>query len=438
MANKEKLHSMHLVLMALFFVFLVSNSAVALAVQETKISKDIGENGEPAIYGDKVTWAYWDKIHLYDLKTGNDTTITMPEPYYAAHPAIYDNKIVYCLYNVNENPVSNRLCVYDILNFTSSLIAENVSYCVPDIYDDKVVWAEGRNYRTDVYMYDISSQMKTQITTSGSASNPSIYENKIVWEDSRGNETIVDKNNNSVTGKLDIYMYDLSAREETRISTSGLASNPAIYNDRIVWQDSRNSDSFRGIGDVYMYDLSTQKESRISHSRQSSSGSSPAIYGDRIVWCDLRKDSNIYMYDLSTKKETQITTSGHASNPDIYGNIIVDMDNREGLPPGDGYYCDIYMYDLNTGPIKPEAAFLSNVTCGPAPLVILFTDTSTGGVPTSWLWDFGDCINSKHAVNSTHTFTKPGNYTISLTVGNAAGNSTVTKPSYIVVTDPCY
>jgi PGF-pre-PGF domain-containing protein len=39
-------------------------------------------------------------------------------------------------------------------------------------------------------------------------------------------------------------------------------------------------------------------------------------------------------------------------------------------------------------------------------------------------------------MNATHTFTMPGTYTISLTVENAAGNSTVTKPGYIVVTDP--
>jgi|GEM_PF-3283194 len=131
MANKEKLHSVPLVLMALFFVFLVSNSAVTLAAQEIKLSEDIGLNGETSIYGDKVVWSYWDKIHLYDLKTGNDTIITMPE-HYVSHPAIYDNKIVYCLYNVNENPVRVRLYVYDILNSTSSLITENLSHCVPD------------------------------------------------------------------------------------------------------------------------------------------------------------------------------------------------------------------------------------------------------------------------------------------------------------------
>ncbi|AKB36716.1 cell surface protein [Methanosarcina siciliae C2J] len=438
MKINKKLYSIALASTILVFVFSILISSIALAAQEIKLSKDIGENGETSIYGDKVVWSYWGKIHLYDLKTGNDTIITMPEHYYASHPAIYDNKIVCCLINVNENPVRRRLYVYDILNSTGSLIAEKLSYCVPDIYGDRIVWAEERNYKTDIYMYNISTQMKTQITTSGSASNPSIHENKIVWVGYGDNGTIIDKNNNSI-GRLDLYMYDLSTSKETRITTSGLVSNPAIYNDRIVWQDSRNSDFTKGRGDVYMYNLSTEKESRISYSGQSSSGSPPAIYGDRIVWQNHHNGNyNIYMYNLSTQKETQITTSGSAYSPDIYGDRIVYSDNRQRLSRGDGdvNFSDVYVYDLTAGPIEPQAGFTSNVTSGIAPLTVLFTDTSTGGVPTSWHWDTGDGIYSKHAMNATHTFTEPGVYNVTLTVENEAGNSTVTKPNYINVTPP--
>lgn len=426
MKINRKSYSIVLASTTLFFVFSFFILSIALAAQEIRLSEDIGENGKPSIYGDKVVWSHWDKIHLYDLKTGNDTIITMHEHYYASHPAIYDNKIVCCICNLNENPVRDKLYVYDILNSTNSLIAENLSHCVPDIYSDRIVWAEGHNYKTDIYMYNISTQVKTQITTSESASNPKIYNNKIVWEDSR-------------VGKPGIYMYDLSTKKESRISTSGLASNPAIYGDRIIWQDSNNSGSTRRIGDVYMYDLSTQKESRVSYSGHSSLGSPPAIYGDRIVWQDHRnRNYNIYMYNLSTQKETQITTSGSAYSPDIYGDRIAYSDNRQKLSPGDGdgYFSDIYMYDLTARRIEPQAGFTSNVTSGTAPLTVLFTDTSTGGVPTSWHWDTGDDIYSKHAMNATHTFTNPGVYNVTLTVANEAGNSTVTKPNYITVTPP--
>jgi len=428
----KKLYSIALASTTLFFVFSIFISSVSLAAQEIRLSEDIGENGGPAIYGNKVVWAYWDKIHLYDLKTGNDTTITMPEHYYAVRPAIYDNKIVWYLCNTNDVKNTSKLCVYDILSSTSSLITDNVSQS-PDIYGDIIVWAAERNYKTDVYMYDIPTHTQTQITTRGSASNPSIYGNKIVWEDSRCNGTI-NENNNSIS-RDSICIYDFSTKKETRISTNGRVYGPVIYSDRIVWHDSRNSDFTGGIGDVYMYNLSTEKESRISYSGQSSLGSSPATCDDRIVWQDRRNGKeDIYMYNLSTQKETQVTTSGHAYDPDIYGDRIVYNDNRQRLPPGDGYFSDIYMYDLTARPIEPQAGFTSNVTSGTAPLTVLFTDTSTGGVPTSWHWDTGDGIYSKHAMNTVHTFTKPGVYNVTLTVENEAGNSTVTKPYYIIVT----
>ncbi len=86
-------------------------------------------------------------------------------------------------------------------------------------------------------------------------------------------------------------------------------------------------------------------------------------------------------------------------------------------------------------PVLPVFDFTANVTSGTAPLVVLFTASGTGGSSASWLWDFGDGINSKHAMNATHTFTDPGTYTVSLIVENSAGNSTVVKTNYIVVKD---
>ncbi|MDY9927699.1 PGF-pre-PGF domain-containing protein [Methanosarcina sp.] len=86
--------------------------------------------------------------------------------------------------------------------------------------------------------------------------------------------------------------------------------------------------------------------------------------------------------------------------------------------------------------VLPVFDFTANVTSGAAPLVALFTYTGTGGTPTSWFWDFGDGINSKHAMNATHTFTSPGTYNVTLTVTNSAGNNSVTRPGYITVTSP--
>lgn len=79
----------------------------------------------------------------------------------------------------------------------------------------------------------------------------------------------------------------------------------------------------------------------------------------------------------------------------------------------------------------PTADFTSNVTEGYSPLTVQFTDMSTGS-PTSWSWDFGDGTTST-VQNPTHTYNEAGNYTVTLTVENSAGSTTVTDSSFVVL-----
>lgn len=54
-------------------------------------------------------------------------------------------------------------------------------------------------------------------------------------------------------------------------------------------------------------------------------------------------------------------------------------------------------------------------------LTVLFADVSTGE-PQSWIWDFGDGGASTER-NPSHTYAKPGSYTVRLTVRNAYGDT---------------
>jgi PKD repeat protein len=62
---------------------------------------------------------------------------------------------------------------------------------------------------------------------------------------------------------------------------------------------------------------------------------------------------------------------------------------------------------------------------------ISFIDTSKG-LPTSWIWDFGDG-NTSTEQNPTHVYGAIGGYTVTLTVENAAGNNTTSKYGYVLV-----
>mgnify|MGYP000921573689 CR=1 FL=1 len=379
-----------------------------LILTEYLITTHKSITGGPAISNDWIVWQDNRNgnrdIYMYDLNTRKEMKIITGETSQYDLDIGSGNIVWYNLRNGNQS----KIYVYNVSASKETQITTNKSFkWLPAIYKDKVAWIDFRNGKSDVYMYNLSTSREIQITTSESDYKyfPSIYDDRVVWVDG------------------DIYMYNLSTSKETQItSTESLKQKPVIHGDRIVWQDEHN-----GNFDIHMYDLSTKKETQITSGRVGW----PAIYGNRIVYTDTRNwKTDIYMYDLPTGKETQITTSGSASGRSIYGDRIVWVDSRNGLENSDIYMCTISRKE--SGSKRPDADFSAFPNSGTAPLKVLFTDNSTGA-PTSWLWDFGDGINSKHAMNATHTFTNPGTYNVTLNVTNAAGSSSITRQGYITV-----
>jgi len=80
--------------------------------------------------------------------------------------------------------------------------------------------------------------------------------------------------------------------------------------------------------------------------------------------------------------------------------------------------------------VAPVAFFKMNPSFGRAPLTVQFTDLSFN-TPTSWQWDFGDGHTSTLR-NPVNTFSDPGTYAVTLKVANRAGESTTSRPVYVV------
>jgi PKD repeat protein len=73
------------------------------------------------------------------------------------------------------------------------------------------------------------------------------------------------------------------------------------------------------------------------------------------------------------------------------------------------------------------------VTSGQAPLMVGFQDRSTGN-PTSWAWDIdGDGTTDSTARSPRLAYSSPGTYSVTLTVTNAGGSSTLTKSGLVTV-----
>jgi PKD repeat protein len=100
------------------------------------------------------------------------------------------------------------------------------------------------------------------------------------------------------------------------------------------------------------------------------------------------------------------------------------------LPPdGDGE---------NGGGDGGVAGFEANITKGPAPLSVAFTDLSTAQGIEEWSWEFGDGGTSEEQ-DPIHTYRVPGVYDVRLTVSTVIDNSTSfssswVEPGYITVT----
>ena len=127
----------------------------------------------------------------------------------------------------------------------------------------------------------------------------------------------------------------------------------------------------------------------------------------------------------------------------------IDVGNRtsytlSGLTSGLVYFFAVKAYDTskNESAFSAEACllcssvanFTATPTSGAAPLAVSFTDTSTGAI-TSWSWKFGDGGTSTQR-NPTYTYNTPGTYNVTLTVSTLVLSNTVTKQSYITVSQP--
>ena len=378
-----------------------------------------GSERNSVIYEDRIVWqddsnGNWD-IQMYNISTSTETQITNNEAE-QQNPDIYGDRIVW------QDDISGNwnIQMYDISSQKEIRITTNGSNQInPAIYGDKIVWQDSRNGNQDIYMYDLSNSTETQIThNSSDQTEPDIYADRIVWvEDgtiymyniSTSTETRVTRyfwgsdNGSGETGDLNhapfiygdrivssaetmtgnylIKLYDLSTSTEQFIGEYDAdSSNPAIYGNRIVWEDGRKAAPGYWNRDIYMYDLSTSRETQIT-TNESSQGD-PAIYGNRVVWTDERNAityndmSDIYMYDISTSKETRITTVAEepqaqgtetriTSNeeeqeyPAIYGDRIVWRDWRNGNQH-DFKNGDIYMYNIST---STETQITTNKSC---------------------------------------------------------------------------
>jgi beta propeller repeat protein len=181
----------------------------------------------------------------------------------------------------------------------------------PAIYGSKVTWSDTAG---SIHVYDLTAKKDTKISSS-KTSYPAIYGNKLVWNDESSNAPR-------------LTVYDIPSGTRSYITQNvEQYSRPAIYENRIVWGSNSN---------VYMRDISTSTQTKIT------TGNDPDIYDTKITYTyDSGDRPQVYVYDFVTKKTIKASSGGDLYNSHIYGNKVIWSDFNTRL----GY---ISMYDLAT------------------------------------------------------------------------------------------
>src|SRR3990170_9144519 len=126
----------------------------------------------------------------------------------------------------------------------------------PAVSANAIAWQDYRNpfndpntdNNIDIWTYPLPQGPETNITGIASQENPAIFGDKIVYQ-----AFVVYVRN------LGIYLYDRSTKETKPLTSSPGALYPDIDGDKVVYQDSKSNNP-----DIYLYNLSAGKETRLT------------------------------------------------------------------------------------------------------------------------------------------------------------------------------
>ncbi len=194
----------------------------------------------------------------------------------------------------------------------------------PSVSGDKIVWTDYRNGTSDIYMYDLIAGIETRISYGpGNESHPHIDGNFVVYQDTRPDP------NNPGYSITNAYLYDI-AKKTAKIM--GLGSMPKISGNQIVYTNflTRN---------LYLYDIASGSPGFISHMRDT-----PYISGTTIISKgELSAGiSGLYAYDIQTKTERLLTSGNYPFRASIDNTTIAYT--KRSTNTSLGY--DIYTYSL--------------------------------------------------------------------------------------------
>jgi len=435
-------------------------------LQEYRITDGSALVDNPDIQGDRVVWVQGGKdIYWYDIaarsvhKVPLDTSLRFT-------PRISGNRIVWMEQQEFPTGFHNDILMYDIVtNLTFNLTAgePDTDQEKPAISGNIVVWEDHRlGYpEYDIYGIDTTSGdpatwiEKPVCTEIMDQTSPAIDGDIVVWQDARTYIPHIHSAYFSTT--VDFWN---SSRDDSWLDNQ---FSPSVYGDTFVWVDNW-PDYNTYIG---MYNSTSNLTTEPLTVPSISPYSPPRIYQNRVVWGDTRTGpSQVYLYtdgisitcpvaelliDNSTVSPGETVTFFDKSTPipDTWfwefgdGTFSVDQNPQHAYANPGTYTVMLSVGNTSCRSTTPFGSYKVSVTAipvvdfdaaprtGMAPLTVTFNGSATGN-PALWNWDFGDGLTGT-GQNITHAYSTGGTYNVRLNATNAIGTGTKSKTGYIHV-----
>lgn len=374
-----------------------------------QITNDSLNQMKPQIWGDHIVWQEGEDsdpvtgVHLFSIRTGSSIQID-PGSGYAMSPAIWEDRIVW---QDGRNGNDYDLFLFNRTSGTETQVTYDPAWQTnPALWGDSIVWEDARGFHSAIYRYDITTGNESQLTSGEEDQlSPRIYDRQVIYQNGSA-----------------IYLINLSTMQEVRISPDdgGFSrQHPAIWNNRMTWNDNRNGDE-----DVYLFTVGiTMPPLEADFSGNTTQGPPPLV----VAFSDASSgQTGGWHWDFGDGNRSLEQNPVHTyAAPGSY-SVTLTVHNpwqRSGIRKGD-------LISVGSAPVP---GFSLNLTSGPAPLMVQFTD-ETAGLPTSWEWEFGDGESSAEK-DPIHRYDHAGMYDIHLTVSSLFGNATLSRPAAIHVVE---
>ncbi|NPV49493.1 MAG: hypothetical protein HPY69_21320 [Armatimonadetes bacterium] len=287
-----------------------------------------GVKGNPIVSQSRAVWCeqsnpssfLYDRVFVCDLPTGQVRQVAEPtrEGGQVIPAYISGDWIVWLDYRDPERGSDWMIFALNIETDERRMIAQNAGLKqfapIPRIQGNLVVWVQSDgDSQYAIRLYDLATGQTSTLLA------PSSY--WLAWPAVFGDTVVYLKGKKAQDGSVaprDVYVYDLHTQTERRVSSSGKASQPAVWGDYVVWlEDYLDDETKAGVGsNVFLHHLSSGQTQQLTRGERADI---PSV-GDRFVTWRVA-DGSVSAYDLTEQRLITIDDRATDNNQErsVYG-----------------------------------------------------------------------------------------------------------------------